>query len=111
MILPIAIYGAETLGTTLAEMNFLKFFEMKCLRAILGITRSDRARNEDVRAILEVNDTIEGILNAGRLRRFGHVVRSPETNLINASIKPDFQGSIRRGRPLRIASRNLSKSI
>ena len=55
-------------------MNSLKIFEMKCLRAILGITRRDRDRNEDVRAILEAKEEIENILNARRLRWFRHVI-------------------------------------
>ena len=35
LILSIAIYGAETWSTTVADINSLKVFEMKCLRAIL----------------------------------------------------------------------------
>ena len=44
-ILPIATYGSESWTTRPKEIDALLVFEMKCLRAILRITRSDRLRN------------------------------------------------------------------
>ena len=62
------------------------------MRAILWITKRGRTRNEDVRAILEVKETMDDILNARPLRWFGHVVRSPEPSIINASFKEICSG-------------------
>ena len=45
LILPIATYGSESWTTRRKEIDALLVFEMKCLRAILRITRSDRLRN------------------------------------------------------------------
>ena len=99
LIVPIALYGAETWTTTITQTNALKVFEMKLLRAILGVTRRDRTRNADRRAILGVTETIEDTLNARRLCWFGHVVRRAETNLIKASYTNNFEGRQQRGLP------------
>ena len=48
-ILPIAIYAAETLTLRNEDTRRLLTFEMRCLRAILGVSRRDRIRNECVR--------------------------------------------------------------
>ena len=99
LIVPIALYGAETWSTTITQM--------KCLIAILGVTRRDRTRNADIRAIIGVTETIEDTLNAMRLRWFGHVVRSAETNLIKASYTNNFEGRRRRGRQRKRWSDNI----
>ena len=44
LIIPIAIYGAETWVLTTKEENKLNVFEMRCLRSILGVSRRDRIR-------------------------------------------------------------------
>ena len=107
LIVPIALYGAETWSTTITKTNAVKVFEMKCLKAILSVTMRDRTRNEDIRAILGVTEIIEDTLNARRLRWFGNVVRSAETNLIKAGYTQNFEGRQRRGRPRKRWSDNI----
>ena len=70
LILPIATYGAESWTTRRKEIDALLVFEMKCLRAILRITRSDRLRNTMIRKKLNINETIEYIVLKRRLRSF-----------------------------------------
>ena len=48
LILPIVTYAAETWTLTAEDTRRLEAFEMRCLRAILGVTRRDRLRNEFV---------------------------------------------------------------
>ena len=55
LILPIAIYGSESRTTRRKEIDALLVFEMKCLRAILRITRSDRLRNTMIRKKLNIS--------------------------------------------------------
>jgi len=99
LILPIAIYGAETWATRKEEIDALMVFEMKCLRAILGVTRSERIRNTHIRKTLGMAETIEDVVSARRLRWFGHVVRSAAHSRINASYKQDFPNRRPVGRP------------
>ena len=42
LILSIAIYGAEDWMLRSQEIQSLEVFEMRCLRAIRGVTRADR---------------------------------------------------------------------
>ena len=88
LILPIATYGSESWTTRRKEIDALLVFEMKCLRAILRITRSDRLRNTMIRKKLNISETIEDIVLKRRLRWFGHVVRN--TSTLNSSYKLDF---------------------
>jgi len=107
LILPIAVYGSETWTTRNEEMNALLVFEMKCLRAILGVTRHDRLRNTYVRETLGMTETIEDVVSARRLRWFGHVVRSSDQTRINASYRLDFARPRSRGRPPKRWSDNI----
>ena len=49
VILPTALYGAEAWGTRSAERRKVNVLEMKCWRSLVGVSRMDRVRNEDVR--------------------------------------------------------------
>ena len=89
LILPIATYGSESWTTRRKEIDALLVFEMKCLRAILRITRSDRLRNTMIRNKLNISETIEDIVLKRRLRWFGHVGRN--TSTLNSSYKLDLK--------------------
>ena len=45
MYIPTALYGAEACGMRSAEIRK----ELKCLRSLVGVSRMDRIRNEEVR--------------------------------------------------------------
>ncbi len=49
VVVPAALYGAETCNVREAEWNRLDVFEMRCLRSMAGVTRMDRVRNEEER--------------------------------------------------------------
>ena len=99
LILPIAIYGSETWTMRKQEVNSLLVFEMKCLRAILRVTKYDRLTNTNIRKSLNVTETIEEVIIKRQLRWFGHVARSRD--MINSSYKLDFKNPRPRGRPLK----------
>ncbi len=48
VVVPTALYGAETWNVRESERNSLDVFEMRCLRSMVGVTRMDRVRNEEV---------------------------------------------------------------
>ena len=43
-----AFYGAEAWGMRSAEKRKLNVFEIKCLRSLVGMSRIDRVRNEEL---------------------------------------------------------------
>ena len=53
----------------------LNVFEMKCLRSMTGVSRSDRIRNEVVRARTGVRRELATRVDMNVLRRVGHVER------------------------------------
>ena len=49
VIVPTALYGAEAWGMRSAERWKVNVLEMECLRSLVGVSRMDRVRNEEVR--------------------------------------------------------------
>ena len=54
VIIPTALYGAEAWGLRSAERKKVNVHEMKCLRSMVGVSRMDRVRNEEVRRRAEI---------------------------------------------------------
>ena len=48
VIVPTALYGAEVWGMRSVERRKVNILEMKCLRRLVGVSRMDRVRNEEV---------------------------------------------------------------
>ena len=49
VIVPTTLYGADAWCTRSAERRKVNVLEMKCLRSLVGVSRMDRVRNEEVR--------------------------------------------------------------
>ena len=99
LILPIAIYASETWTLRYEDTCKLETFEMRCLRAILGVTLRDRTSNGKVRSSLQITNTITEVIKKKRLRWFGHVTRKPPEHLVYQAYRQDFQKTRPRGRP------------
>ena len=54
--------------------------EMRMLRGILGVSRREHMRNEEIRRILHITP-IDEVMRSGRLRWFGHVQRRDTNNV------------------------------
>ena len=72
--------------------------EMKMLRWMSGVTRTDRIRNEYIRGSLKVVEVSKKIQEA-RLRWYGHVMRRGEDNVAREALDMEVRGRRRRGRP------------
>ena len=90
LILPIAIYGAESWALKQADRSRLEAFEMRCLRVILGVHLMDRVRNEEIRSRLNITTSICEAIKERRLKWFGHVARMPPDRLPFQAYKNDF---------------------
>ena len=47
-----ALYGAEAWGMRSAERRKVNALEMKCARSLVGVSRMDKVRNEELRIIV-----------------------------------------------------------
>ena len=75
VIVPTALYGAEACGMRSAERRKVNFFEMKCLRSLLGVSRMDRVENEEVHMRAGIERELASREDQRVLRWFGHVER------------------------------------
>ena len=51
VIVPTALYGAEAWSMRSDERRKLNILKMKCLRSLVGVSRMDKVRNEEVREL------------------------------------------------------------
>ena len=98
-VLPVLLYGSETWVMTAVESQRLEVFQMKCLRGILGITKFDHKRNEDILA--ETKQCLVGeLVTRARLRWLGHVARMDVTRLPPRLLFGKVDGKAKAGRPV-----------
>ena len=99
LILPIAIYAAETWTLTERDKRIITTFEMRCLRCILGVTLFDRLRNDAIREQLGIQKNIVDMIRSRQLKWFGHVVRRHQNGYVNTVFREDFIKKRLPGRP------------
>ena len=59
-----------------AERRKVKVLEMKCLRSVVGVSRMDRVRNEEVPRRAGIERELASIADQRVLRWFGHVEKN-----------------------------------
>src|ERR1700755_3177614 len=99
MCLPSAMYGCETWVMNAQFRKRLEVFEMKGLRAVCGLRRVDRIRNERIREMCGWKRGIVGRAEEGVLRWFGHMCRMDENRMVGRVMRSDVEGGRGRGRP------------
>ena len=77
-------------------MNVL---EMKCLRSLVGVSRMDRVRNEEVRRRGGIKRELASRADQRVLRWFGHVERIDEYHMARRVLMAEVTGGWVRGRP------------
>ena len=73
--------------------------EMKCLRSLVGVSRMDRVRNEEVRRRTGIERELASRANQRVLRWFGHVGRMDEYCMARRVLIAEVIGGRVRGRP------------
>ena len=85
VVLGVLLYGAETWTNKRAATQKLESFNNKCLRRIMRITRAQqrikRITSTQVRKQFGVEETLEDVVTAKRLRWLGHVARMNDDHL------------------------------
>ncbi|KAL7644492.1 UNVERIFIED_CONTAM: hypothetical protein RMT77_005324 [Armadillidium vulgare] len=99
MCLPSAMYVCETWVMNAQIRKRLEVFEMKGLRAICGLRRVDRIRNERIIEMCGWKRGIVGRAEEGVLRWFGHVCRMDENRIVGRVMRSEVEGGRGTGRP------------
>ena len=73
LIVPTALSGAEAWGMRSPERGKVNVLEMRCLRRLVGVSRMDRVRNEEVRMRAGIDWELASRADQRVLRWFGHV--------------------------------------
>ena len=71
--------------------------EMKCLRRMLGVTRRDRLRNEDIRKIAGTTSVLD-FIKKQQIRWFGHVSSLPTDSAPQRAMLLQYNGHNAKGR-------------
>ena len=101
VILPAMTYGAETWSVTKHQKEKLAVAQRSMERAMLGITRRDKIRNEDVRARTKVKDINEKAEEA-KGQWAGHLARMNTSKWARKTTEwTPREGKRARGRPKR----------
>ena len=99
VIVPTALYGAEALAMRSSERRKVNVLEMKYLRSLVGVSRMDRVRNEEVRRRAGIERESASRADQRVLRWFGHVERMDEYSMARRVLMAEVSGGRGRGRP------------
>ena len=81
VIVPTALYGAEAWGMGSSKRRKVNILEMKCSRSLVGVSRMERVRNEEVLRRAGKERELASRANQRVLRWFGHVERMDEYHM------------------------------
>jgi hypothetical protein len=99
LVLSILLYNTETWTITAEMERRLRSVEMDCLRKIVGVSRLEHIKNDDIKVALYVTTDIVQRIQLRRLRYFGHVARMDESRYPKLVLHGRVDGRRRRGRP------------
>ena len=78
VIVKTALYGADAWGMRSAGRRKVNVLEMKCFRSLVGVSRIDRVRNEEVHRRAGIERELESRADWRVLGWFGHVEKMDE---------------------------------
>ena len=81
------------------ERRKVNVLEMKCLRSLVGVSRMDRVRNEEVRRKVGIERELASRADQRVLRWFGPVERMDDYRMARSLLMAEVSGGRVRGRP------------
>ena len=92
VIEPTALYGAEAWGMRSAERRKVNVLKMNCLRNLVGVSRMDGVRNEELRRKVGIERESASRADQRVLRWFGHVERIDEYRMARRALMAEVSG-------------------
>ena len=81
-----------------AERRKVNVLEMKCLRSLVGVSRMDRVKNQEVRRRAGIERELASRADQRVLRWFGHVERMDNYRMARRVLMAEVSGGWVRGR-------------
>ena len=81
------------------DLNKVNVLEMKCLRSLVGVSRMDTVKNEEVRRRARIEMELASRAYQRVLRWFGHVERTDDYHTARRVLMAEVSGGRERGRP------------
>ena len=116
IILPVVLYGCETLSLTLREEHRLRVFENMVLRGLFGSKRDGvtgewrKLHNEEL-SDLYSSPNIVRVIKSRRMRWAGHVARMGEGRVVHNVLVGKPEGKRPLGRPRRRWEDNIKMDL
>ena len=110
IIRPALTYGSKCWAMKVTSKRKIATTEMSMLRWILGVSRRDHMRNEEIRRILHISP-IDEVIRCGRLRWFGHAQRRDADDVTRIVMNLAIPGTRRRGRPKKTWTQQLKDAV
>jgi hypothetical protein len=116
IILPVVLYGCETMSLTLREDHRLRVFENRVLRRIFGPKRDEvtggwrKLHNEELHGLYS-SPSIVRVIKARRMRWAGHVARMGEVRGAYNILVGGHEGRRPLGRPRRRWEDNIKMNL
>uniref|UniRef100_A0A914W1C4 DUF6451 domain-containing protein n=1 Tax=Plectus sambesii TaxID=2011161 RepID=A0A914W1C4_9BILA len=111
IVLPTALYAAETWKKTVAIDRKLDVFQQRCLRRILKISYRDRVTNDEVYRRTNTKP-LSTVVTERRLQFTGHILRLPDNRLAKAAMRwRPSRGRRGLGRPRTTWRRTLMEDL
>ena len=82
-----------------AERRKVNVLEMKCSRSLVGVSRMDRVRNEEVRRRAGIETELASRADQRVFRLVGHVERMDDYRIARRVLMAEVSGGRVRGRP------------
>ena len=93
-----ALYGGEAWGMRSAERRKVNVLEIMCLKTLVGVSRMDRVRNEEVHRRAGIERELARIADQAVLRWFGRVERIYDYRVARKLLMAEVSGIRVRGR-------------
>ena len=110
IFLPTLCYQCQTWTMTADDRRKIVTTEMKCLRRMLGVSRRDRIRNEDIRKMVGTTPILNYIKKQ-QVKWFGHVSRLPTDSAPQMAMLHRHSGYKARGRPRRRWTTEIAEAL
>ena len=97
MVLPVVMYGCESLTIKKAECRKIDAFELWCWRRLLRVPWTARRSNQSILNEISPGCSLDGLMLKLKLQYFGHLMRRVDS-LEKALMLGGIRGRRRRGR-------------